>query len=369
MNTIARIKLQNIISNYHTIQSQIPPDVKICVSVKANAYGHGLKEIASFLSTQTTIDYWGIASIEAALLIQSITKQGKVLCYTQLIENDLAQAISNEVELTVGDESYLTLIETIVKKLTTTHQPIKATIHLMIETGMGRLGFQPDEIEHIYERCQKSPLVEIIGICSHFSDSSDEHTLQNQLSHFQQSIQTLSPETHILLHIANSGGVIWNPKETSLHMVRPGIMLYGASPNPQKPLPPTMKLYAGMELIGHIGSIRRYEKGQTISYASTHICETACTIAIINTGYGDGLMRSMSNTGIVSIHNTPYPIVGIVCMDMCMVDMGNDTAKIGDEAVFFGNNTISIDEQAQNANTISYVLSTQITNRTKKIYQ
>lgn len=363
MSTIAKISIKNIVANYYTVKKLINPNTKICVSVKANAYGHGFEEVVKTLN-EHKVDCWGIASLSEALTLKNLKVKGNTLCYTHFLPDEVELALQNNVEMFVGSMNYLKLINSSSKKLKSV-----ASVHLMLETGMGRLGFFPQDIQQAYNFCKSSPHIKLTGFCSHFSNSSNDEVLHRQLTIFNKSIEQLQLDSNILVHIANSGAIIWSPKISSFDMVRPGIMLYGASPEPERTLPENVFLHQAMKFIGHIASIQRYSKGQGISYMSTFVCMQDTNIATVNMGYGDGLMRSLSNTGVVSINGKRYPMVGNVCMDMCMVNLGDDSASIGDEVIFFGDTIISIDEQADNADTISYILSTQITARTQKVFE
>lgn len=367
MGTFVKINLQNIRSNFNTVLSCINnPEIKVCASIKANAYGHGIKEVVSALEP-SDVAYWGMASFRGAMFVHKLRTRSKILCYTQLEANELVPAVENDFELMVGDMQYLEALIAAAKKT-----GCKAKVHVMVETGMGRLGFFPKNFASVIAICKDSPHIELKGVCSHLSNSSDDDITQTQAHLFEAALQSVTLPPGVLRHIANSGAVVWNSKAPQnkiyYDMVRPGIMLYGASPDPARALPDHVTLKQAMQLIGHVSSVIRYPPGQGISYMSNFICEKDSNIAIVNMGYGDGLMRSLGCNGYACINNKRYPIVGNVCMDMCMLNLGDDTVAVGSEVVFFGNDCITIDEQSTNANTISFVLCTQITQRPEREY-
>lgn len=363
MSGRVQIFLDALVSNFNTIKNHINnSNVKICATVKSNAYGHGLQEIVSVLHKNTIVDYWGVGTLDEAIQVKKIVSKHNIICYAQLNNPNIHTAILQKIELFVGDEQYLKTIEYYSKS-----KNITTKVHLVIETGMGRLGFFPNEFLHVFKKYSHISCVEIVGICSHLSNSSDKISTKKQKQIFDNVLKQITVPKNCIVHIANSGAIIWNdqnPNNTVYYdMVRPGIMLYGYSPNPSKPIPKDIILKPTMKLVGQISSVRRCPKGQGISYMSSFVCDKDSNIAVVNVGYGDGLVRSLGNCGVVGINNKCYPIVGDVCMDMIMINLGDDDATVDSEVTIFGDDTISINEQATLAKTIPYVLSTQITQR------
>lgn len=409
MRTKMIINLKNLKNNFMLLRNHVLPHTKICISVKANAYGHGLERIAKCLRDQK-ISYWGVATFSEAYILMKhqhcaskfpkppLSSQGihtesnntdilfpKILAYSMFTRDELKEALRLpcKIEFMVGDFSYLKEIEEVVTLLNTLNNdtPYQADVHLKIDTGMGRLGVFSKDWHAFVSYALQSPYIRVLGICSHYSDSSDNKKITRQRVLFDDAItqsndiinktQKLENKSSIFYHIANSGALLWD-KKSHYDMVRPGIALYGASPEPTRQLAPEIGLQPTITLLGSVASLRKVPANHSISYGATFTPSQDTNIAVINMGYGDGLLRSLSNKGKVAINGKTYPVVGRVCMDMCMVDLGSDNKldkQITRESpVEFLGAQILADSQAINANTISYELFCSITTRVERKY-
>ncbi len=356
MHFTPKIEIQkdNLLSNYHRICAGLGKKKKICLAVKSNAYGHGIQNVLQTLKDQR-VDYWGVTSIEEAKIIHAWNKKEakstRILFFIQLVGKDLERAIEQGCELMVGDLDYMREIRSLVQK-----KKQKLAIHVHLDTGMGRLGLLESDFQEFFRIAKSSNYVSIVGLSTHFLDSSNDLCSGKQMELFCKHKRRLWPlldhKKQVLVHVANTGGLMWQ-KRDYFDMLRLGIGLYGSHVQGRShdlALKPVMKLTA------FIARIQRYPAGHGISYDSTYTTKKASNIAVLNIGYGLGLPKSLSNRGKVLIHDKLYPMVGNVTMDMCMVNLGDDLAKVGDPAVFWGDDRLCIGDQATRAKMIPYEL-------------
>ena len=340
--------------------------------VKANAYGHGLVEIARE-TAKMNASYLGVARLEEGITLRMAGLDLPVLImgYTPrdqfhlLYRNDLTQTICRleDAELLnrmAGDHGYT------------------AKIHVKFDSGMGRLGMIPTNqkaVVHDICKIDTLPHIDLEGIFTHFAsaDSLDKRYATYQFAVFMDLIDALRREgVQIpLRHAANSAAVIDMP-ETHLDLVRPGICLYGLYPfsevNKEKiHLTPAMSLKSYVVQKKHVGT------GFKVSYGPIYETPRATTIVAVPVGYADGYNRLLSSRGFMLIQGRRVPVVGRICMDLTMVDVGDDASDINveDEVGIFGSQqgeTISVDEVANMLNIINYEVVTSVTSRVKRVY-
>lgn len=368
----AKISITNLLHNFDCVKSLLPHGCEIMPIIKANAYSHGSVEIAKALSNRVTT--FAVAEMDEALLLREngIKNNLLVLGYT---DPSFATLLSDsKITQTVTSLEY-------AKQLSKMLGDMSIDVHVKLDTGMHRLGFDTESGNTVDEITQLSKIenINISGVFSHFaeSDCPQSDFTDLQFSRFTRITDELKAKGIELgtLHIANSSAILDRP-ETHLSAVRPGIVLYGAYPSPEikeryllehpeKPIKEVMTLCA------RVGQVHCVRKGEAISYSRTHTFERDSVIAVVTAGYADGIPRTLSNNGRVKINGEVFNIVGNVCMDFLMVDITDAKCQIkaGDEVVFWGSEGISIDEYAQCADTISYTLYTGISPRVAKIYE
>ena len=357
----------NILHNLSVIRQYIGSTKKICLTIKSNAYGHGITNILHILKGQR-IEYFGISSIEEAMAIQEAVKTWphvpKVLLYLHQIKEDIQLAINHSCELMVGDIEYLKEIIHYTSQLQE-----KVAIHIQLDTGMGRLGILERDIPKFCSLLQSSKYIQIVGTSTHFSQSENDTITQQQLDkyiYFKEILYKHITFKHAIIeHTANSGALVWQ-KQSYFDMLRPGILLYGSHPS-NKNITKRLNIKPAMKLVGYISRVARYPVNHSISYGGIYTTKKESNIAVVNIGYGKGLLKVLGNKAKVCIHNTLYPIVGNITMDMCMVDLGDDTAKVGDEVIFWGNEKVRIEEQAGVSNIIPYELICTISSSIERI--
>lgn len=239
-------------------------------------------------------------------------------------------------------------------------------VHLKIDTGMHRLGFMPDEIDELAMRIKRLTSVKVISVFSHLAGSEDpalDSFTEHQVELFSTAADKIrnSLGYSFLLHILNTSGIIRFP-QYQFDMVRPGIGIYGAGTFEGIRLRPASRFKT------HISQIKKVHSGEPVGYGCADVSETERTIAILPVGYADGLSRKLGNRkGNLFIKGHKVPLIGNICMDMCMVDITGLNVAEDDEAEIFGQN-ISINEVAAQGETIPYEILTSIPGRVKRIF-
>jgi alanine racemase len=241
-------------------------------------------------------------------------------------------------------------------------------VHLKIDTGMERIGVHYYSAEKLLEASLQCAHCDIAGIYSHFAnaDAADLTHARLQLERFMDVLSFYEQRglPTPVRHIANSGGVLALP-ESHLDMVRPGIMLYGVYPSPETAR--TVLVKPALTWKSHVAYFKVVQPGHPVSYGSTWQSDEPTRVVTVPVGYGDGYFRALSNKARVIIRGQLYPVVGRVCMDQTMVNVGQDTAYNGDTVTLIGDG-ISADDIAQWAGTIPYEVLTNINTRVPRLY-
>jgi len=346
--TYALIKLDNIVHNYRQACGLTGDRVSISCVVKSDAYGHGEKQVVKALLEE------GLKTICVATIFEGIRLRQNFPNIEILILGYTPKHLVDQV-------SHYRLIQAIstIEEAYNLNQQGPSLVHLMINTGMNRLGFTVDQIDFIKQVYQFAN-IKVCGIFTHLhsGDHMDKTSSLNQYNKYLDLIEKLelaglNPGRK---HVCNSAGII-DLEDMHEDMVRQGIMLYGLYPSDFVSRD-KVDLMEAMELHSYIASIRTIKKGQGVSYGHTYMAEKDTKLAVVNMGYSDGVFRLLSNQGQVIISGQKRPIIGNICMNMFMVDItGMDHVCVEDEVILFGGDDksyISIDEVARKTGTISY---------------
>ncbi len=367
----ADIDLDALEHNIREIRSVIGDQTELMCVVKANAYGHGSVVLSRELAKMGA-DSFAVATVEEGIELRrhGITQPILVLGYT--CREMYPDLIRYHIMPTIC--SY-----TMAKDLNSAAEEMNMTVdvHIKIDTGMSRIGFQADEktVERIVMINSLLKNIRVQGIFTHFScaDEADDTFTQKQVEKFNSVTQALEDKgMHIpVRHCANSAAVIQYP-ELCMDMVRAGIMIYGLYPSDEVNKS-VVKLEPVMSLKSHVICIKTVEAGTPVSYGATFICRRPTTIATVSIGYGDGYPRSLSNKGRVLIGNQSWPVIGRVCMDQLMVDVTDADYEIrqGDEAVLVGcqgSECISVEEVANMSGSFNYEFVCGISRRVPRVY-
>jgi alanine racemase len=324
---------------------------KVMAVIKADGYGHGIATVASALKNA---DALAVASIDEALQIKEAVPDSPPICLLEGVfrVDELNEAFASGFALVLHNEEQVRYLES-----SRTENPV--SVWLKIDTGMNRLGIDPLSFEDLYRRLQACDAVSSIGLMTHFAcaDDAQSSMTRTQLEKFSLAIGSISNERSA----ANSAGIVQWP-EGHFDWVRPGIMLYGSSPVLGKSAS-ELGLKPVMSLESELVALHKVKKGESVGYGATWIAERDTTIGVVACGYGDGYPRHARTGTPVLVNNQRQPVVGRVSMDMITVDLGDQPrAKIGDPVVLWGEG-LSVDEIAEDSETISYELLCQVTRR------
>lgn len=364
----AKINLDNIQKNIKAVIEKFGKDVTIMGIVKANAYGHGAVEVAKAL-VEAGAGALGVAAIDEAIELRENGITAPILILGQIFRQDYAIAIENDITCTVIDVVTAQGLSKKAQELSKT-----AKVHIKIDTGMGRIGFQPDEdgemqIKSIFNL----PNLSVDGAFTHFAnaDTVDKTSANAQKQKFVQFTDKLINDGYNLpvRHMYNSASAMELDGYCG-DMIRCGIMSYGLYPSDE--MNREYKLYPALEFKSSVSFVKSVKKGFTVSYGSTYVAEKDMKIATVPAGYGDGYPRYLSNKGEVLIRGTRCKIVGRVCMDQFMVDVSHlEDVQIADEVTLVGtdgNETITVEDVSNPDYRFNYEFCCLITPRVPRIY-
>ena len=371
--TVAQINLKAIEHNIAQIRKIIGKDRKILAAVKANAYGHGDAEVAK-IAVNSGVDYLGVANITEAIHLRRADINIPILILGCSFKYEIGDILSYNISPTIAD---LDFAEELNRKAT--EFPNKVVVHVKIDTGMGRIGPRFEHAVDFVKELAKLENLFLEGIFTHFpsSDEADKSFSLLQIKRFKDILDKLETSgiSIPVKHMANSGAIL-SPEgfrgihDSFLDMVRTGLMLYGAYPSPY--VSKDIRLEPALTLKTRVVFIKEVKPGSTISYGRTYTAKAKSRLATLPIGYGDGYSRLLSNKGEVLIKGKRAPIVGRVCMDQSIVDVGKiPEVRVGDEVVLIGRQgqeRISAEEIAKKTGTIPHDVFCMISKRVPRVY-
>ena len=363
--TVLEINLNAIVHNLNYYRSKIKADTKIMAMVKAFSYGSGSFEIANILQFHR-IDYLAVAYADEGI---ELRKAG--ISVPIMVMNPEEQSYDSMIQYNLEPEIYsfrvLSLFEEALKR-TQRNLNRQVFVHIKLDTGMHRLGFEPPEVNELIVRIKNNKQLKIKSIFSHLvaTDESehDDFTWQQIRSFSEMSDRVQSHLDYpVIKHILNSAGISRFP-DAQFDMVRLGIGLYGIGVNAAE----QAQLQNVSTLKTSISQIKHIPQGETIGYSRKGIAQRDTKIATVPIGYADGLSRKLSNgKGKMIIKGKHAPIIGNVCMDMCMIDITDINVNENDEVIVFGE-AYPIMEVAKDIGTIPYEVLTNVSRRVKRVY-
>lgn len=357
--TRMEIDLSRLVHNLNFFKSKLKPGVKIMAMVKAFAYGSGSEEVANLLQYHR-VDYLGVAYADEGIELRKnqITIPIMVMNAT---EEGFGALLTHKLEPVLYSVAML-------KALAVYLSGKECSVHIELETGMHRLGLEPEAYAEAIAILKANPNMKVASIFSHLAAADgvehDAYTRQ-QVSVYESGYNVFSEALGVapIRHILNSPGII-RFTEYQLDMVRLGIGLYGVNPTSE----PNQNLKPAATLKTIISQIKKIKSGGTIGYGRWGKAETGTTIATIAIGYADGFSRAFSRgKGKVFVNGNVVPVIGNVCMDMTMVDITGVEAKEGDEVIIFGD-ALPIQQVAESIGTIPYEILTNTSERVKRIF-
>ena len=350
-----QIDLAAIKHNYTELKKHFAPS-KVMAVIKANAYGHGMHEVAGALE-EVSVDQLGVADLEEALELRAAGITAPLMCWLIGPADDLELATEANIELGI---STLDLLKRV---------PTTAIIHIKIDTGLGRNGFMPDQIQEVISVIKDRGL-SVTGLFSHIANTSvsEDRKQQQIFDEAAAAFESAGIEISIR-HLAASAASLDYP-DFRYDMVRCGLVLYGLNPfdggkKPEVSLKPVMRAVA------KIINIKQVEKGQGVSYGYRHVTAGATKLGLVPFGYAEGMPR-VSVGAKVLVAGTLVPVVGSIAMDQFVIDLGDLDVKIGDEVVIFGDGQAgqpTAEALAESAGTINYEIVTRIGGRANRIYR
>lgn len=366
--TIASISLPAIAHNLAELRRFLDPNCEILAIVKADGYGHGALPVAQTLF-KLGIRRMGVSTIQEGIFLRENGIEGAIVVLGGLFSWQFSDLIQyNLIPVLSDEETAFALTEHL------TGQPTPCSVHIKIDTGMHRLGFNPESVSQILEAPLFRKAFFVQGIMTHLADADNpNHEFSElQLDRFQKVVRDIHMRGHTipLVHAANTAGIVLHPS-SHFNLVRPGLMLYGFAPQP--PHQHALNLLPAMRLTTKIVQVRTIDSGEPVSYKGTYKTRRSSRIAVIPVGYAHGYSRRLSNRGFVLAGNQRVPIVGQICMDMMILDI-TDTPQVhqGDEVVLVGKQgqeEISVCELAEWQETIPYEVICNIGPRVTRRYE
>ena len=364
----ADIDLRAIGHNIDQVKGKIPEGVKVMAVIKADAYGHGAVQVGKYLENQ--VDYFGVATIEEAVELRKSGLQLPILILGYTLKEQYKNVVSYGITQTIYSYQAACALNEEAQK-----QQKKAVVHIALDTGMTRIGFQTEE-ESIGEiqKIKELPWLEVEGIFSHFScaDEKDKTYANMQMEKYDSFLERLE-EAGVeipIKHLCNSAGIM----EFDHHryqMVRSGIITYGLYPSEEVDKT-ALDLQPALTWKSHVAHVKTVKAGLGVSYGATFITRENMKIATVLVGYADGYPRSLSNKGRMLIHGKSVPIIGRVCMDQVMIDVTDvENVQVEDEVTLVGRDgdeVIPVEELAAMSYSFNYEFVCDINKRVIRNY-
>jgi Alr-MurF fusion protein len=358
--TVLEINLDAISHNLNEFRRHLNPGTRMMVMVKAFAYGAGPAEIASLL------EYHRVSYLAVAYADEGVELRNAGVTLPVMVMNPDPSASDLMIKYNLEPEIFSFASFNTFTDAATRYGLVNYPVHIKIDTGMHRLGFMPEDVDDLARMIKSKECIKVISVFSHLAASEDpalDHFSHKQAAVFLQAAGQIQETIGypFMRHLLNSSGIARMP-QYQFEMVRPGIGIYGVGHLDGLSLRPAGRFKT------RISQIKKIRAGEPVGYGCADVSGTGRAIAILPVGYADGLNRKLGNrNGNLFIRETKVPIVGNICMDMCMADVTGLIAETGDEAEIFGEN-ITIDEIAVKCGTIPYEILTSIPMRVKRVF-
>jgi alanine racemase len=364
--TWLQVDLGAIADNLHRVRAIVGPEVDVMVVLKADGYGHGAVRIAR-TAVNNGARMLGVACLSEGVLLRQSEIQAPILVLGYTPAWQARQAVLHDVTATLFDLDSARAFSRAAGEVGRT-----ATVHVKVDTGMGRLGLLPDQVPSFLQRVTRLPNLFVEGIFTHFSvaDEADKSYTRQQLARFETVLEQLRQQAIDIpiVHAANSAALLTLP-EARYDMVRLGVALYGLAPSPETPLPEGFR--TALSFKTRVAQVKQLPPGSYISYGNTYRTTGNETIAVIPVGYADGFRRAPARWEYVLVHGQRAPIVGRVCMDQTMLNVTHiPGVRQGDEVVLIGqqgNESIAVEQVAEWLGTINYEVISEILARVPRV--
>ncbi len=361
--TRAIVNLGAVSHNIAEIRKRIGDKRHLMAVVKADGYGHGSVEVSQ-TALKTGAECLGVALPEEGRLLRKAGIDVPILVLGIIQPKEAYKAIDSRLDQTVCSLELAEALDQEARKAS-----VCVNVHVKFDTGMGRIGVPPQDVLAFVRRIGTFKNISVEGIFTHFAsaDEADKTFARKQIDIFDRVVR----ELHLARidipqkHMANSAGILDLP-ESYYDLVRPGIIIYGLYPSDK--VSRTVELKPAMTLKTKISFLKIVPPGTAISYGQTFVTDKETTVGTLPVGYGDGYSRLLSGRGTVLIKGHRVPLIGRICMDMCMIDISQVAgAKPGDDVVLFGED-LSVDEIAAMVGTINYEILCAVGKRVPRLY-
>ncbi len=364
------INLDNLIYNFHSIRACLEKDIKICCVVKANAYGHHAPKVASCLE-QAGADFFAVSNIEEAVQLRETGIKTPILILGYTPVECVGVLSEHKISQCVYSYEYAKELSRCAEQC-----GCSINIHIKVDTGMGRIGFQYDDqlnvSSEIADAC-RLPMLVSEGIFTHFAisdigDGGEEFT-SKQYEKFCRVVKSVENKgiPFLYKHCSNSAATL-DYADFGLDMVRVGIILYGLLPSDNISNIPRLKPVMALKTV--VSHVKEINDGDTVSYGCDFVADRKMKIATVPMGYADGFWRSNGKSQIpMMINGSPAYIIGRICMDQLMLDVSNiPDVKMGDEVTVFGGEAYSVDDFAKANGTINYEIICSVGRRVPRVF-
>jgi len=362
--TWAQINLDNLEHNFLEVRKKVGRGTKILVTVKADAYGHGLIAVSKRLA-ECKVDFLGVASIDEGIKLREAGIGVPILVLGLMLKSDLPPLFEYDLATSICDEKLGRALNNLARL-----KGRKLSVHIKVDTGMGRIGVSHYDAHKLVKSIYNLKHLKVEGIFTHFAfaDMNRKFTF-HQIDLFDKLVRALAGSNiNIpLVHAANSMGVL-EYKQSHFNMVRPGLVIYGLHPKEKL----VINLKPVLSLKTKVIFVKNVPAGSGISYGHEYITKRATQIVTLPIGYGDGYPRNLSNKAPVLIKGRRFKICGRICMDQIMVDVGRTPVRIGDEVVLIGTqgkNKVTVEELADLSDTIPYEIVCGLGSRIPRIHE
>ncbi|MCX7829206.1 MAG: alanine racemase [Thermanaerothrix sp.] len=365
--TRMEVDLKAIRHNYRQISSYVGGRAQVMCVVKANAYGLGARKVAESLRAEG-VTRFGVAIPDEAVQLREWGFGEPILVLGQSLPSAAGEMVARDVACAVGDMAFAEAMSSEAKR-----QGRQGKLHVKVDTGMGRIGFLPQEAEEAAAQIMSMGNLDVEGVFTHFS-TADESRLsfaEEQFKRFGDVLDRMRSRgfRFRLRHACNSAALIRMP-HAHLDAVRPGILLYGMRPSPVCPVPLDLKV--PFQVKTQVVAVRELPPMWGVSYGMRYVTRGKERIAVLPIGYRDGYLRCLGGKAQVLIGGRRFPVVGTICMDQCMVDVTDDpSVKVGDEVVILGSQggeAITPEEFAAWLGTIVYEVPGIFSERVPRVY-
>lgn len=363
--TKAIINLARLKNNYEFIRKSAPTS-KVMAVVKANAYGHGMIDVARALRSEG-VEFLGVAFADEAVALRQSGDQGDIFIMVPTFGSEAETIAMHDLQPATSSMEFVRDVSHYAQTLGKT-----VRLHLFIDTGMHRDGVAPSKAVEFIKEASAFPGVIFVGICTHFAASPTNREFSyRQLALFNQTIYTLNKAGYEFefVHAANSGAII-NIPEARFNLVRAGFALYGYPPD--ECVSDLYEVRPVMSVQSSVVAVRRVAEGECVGYDFGYVATEDMNVATVPVGYGDGYFKTLGNRSSCIIGGKLRPIIGTVCMDELMVDCRDDDVRVGDQVILLGeceNERIDAYTIAAWQGTIPYEVTTNISARVPRIYK